>query len=99
MVNSVFALTCGHLRAHQSLRPWVALALLLLSSRHLPAMLMPLALGVVAAFAREPGLLAEIGHISLRFHLPASPLGQLTWSDLVLGTLIVGLANLSLHAR
>ena len=46
------------------------LALLLLARRRYPAMLILLAYGVVVALIQKPALLADLSHISIRFHLP-----------------------------
>ena len=69
----------------------VVMVLLLLTSQRFPAMLMLLLLGVATALARDPGLLDELGRISLRFRLPTTPLGQMTWTDLLVGAFVLGL--------
>lgn len=69
----------------------VVLVLLLLSSQRFPAMLMLLLLGVAVALVREPGLLAELSGISLRFRLPTPPVGQISWNDLLVGAFVLGL--------
>jgi len=68
----------------------------LLSRERIPAMLVLLGLGVAVAIAREPGLLAEIGRMSLRFRLPEFALAKLGWNDLLLGIFVLGLPQVAL---
>lgn len=77
-------------------QPWVAvvaagMTFILLSQEKVPAMLLLLAFGMGVAFLGNPTLWQEIGQISARFRLPEFSLGRITWSDLVAGTLILGL--------
>lgn len=69
----------------------VVLAFLFLTSTRLPAMLLLLALGIVVSVYQTPALLAELGRVSLHLRLPEFTLGKISWSDLVLGTLILGI--------
>jgi MFS superfamily sulfate permease-like transporter len=72
------------------------LTFFLLSRERIPAMLVLLGLGVAVALVREPGLLAEIGRMSLRFRLPEFPLSRIGGSDLLLGTFVLGLPQVAL---
>lgn len=74
----------------------VPLTFLLLARPHVPAMLVLLALGALAAFVREGELLRELGRVSIHFRLPTSGLSQIGWSDLVTGVLVLGLPQLPL---
>jgi hypothetical protein len=72
------------------------LTLLLLSYPRVPAMLALLAVGAGVAVARDPGVLADLGAMSLHFRLPASGLTQIGWTDLAVGVLVLGLPQLPL---
>jgi hypothetical protein len=74
----------------------VALTFVLLSHERIPAMLVLLALGVGAALIREPGLLGELGAVSVRFQLPEFALTKIGWPDLVTGVLVLGLPQAGL---
>ncbi len=77
-------------------QPWVAvvaagMTFFLLSQEKVPAMLLLLAFGMGVAFLGNPGLWQDLGQISARFRFPEFSLGKITWSDLLTGTLILGL--------
>ncbi|MBI4864214.1 MAG: hypothetical protein HY815_28750 [Candidatus Riflebacteria bacterium] len=74
----------------------LVLTFLLLTSQRFPAMLVLLMLGIVSSFALDPGLFGELGRISLRFRLPELALGQISWRDLLLGSLILGIPQVPL---
>ncbi|MDO8672469.1 MAG: putative sulfate/molybdate transporter [Dehalococcoidia bacterium] len=74
----------------------VVLTFMFLSSQRIPAMLVLLALGVVISFVLNPALAAELGQISVRFRLPDFALGQMSWNDLLMGTLILGIPQVPL---
>ena len=67
------------------------LTLLFLSNQRIPAMLLLLALGIAYSFVQDPGLASKLSTVSLHFRLPELTVGKISWSDLVLGTLILGL--------
>jgi len=69
----------------------VMLTLLLLTSRHFPAMLMLLAYGIILAFIQKPGLIGELSDISIRFRWPEFTFGQISWKELLSGFIILGL--------
>lgn len=69
----------------------VVLTFLFMSNQRIPAMLLLLALGIVVSFVQNPGLASELGQISLRFRLPEFALGGISWNDLLIGSLILGL--------
>lgn len=69
----------------------VVLTFLFLTNERIPAMLLLLALGVGYSLVESPALLGQLGGVSLHFRLPEFALGKLNWTDLVLGTLILGL--------
>jgi hypothetical protein len=73
-----------------------ALTLLLLSYPRVPAMLALLAVGAGVAVARDPGVLTDLGAMSLHFRLPTSGLTQIGWTDLAIGILVLGLPQLPL---
>ena len=74
----------------------VALTFVLLSHERIPAMLVLLVLGVGGALIREPGLLGELGAVSVRFQLPEFALTKIGWQDLVTGVLVLGLPQAGL---
>ncbi len=69
----------------------VVLTFLFLTNERIPAMLFLLALGVGYSLVESPALLGQLGGVSLHLRLPELALGKLSWTDLVLGTLILGL--------
>src|SRR4030043_250618 len=69
----------------------IALTLLLLNSRRLPAMLALLGYGVIVVFIQRPELVKELSHLSIRFRLPELTLGQISWKELLSGFVILGL--------
>ncbi|MDI7260749.1 MAG: putative sulfate/molybdate transporter [Thermodesulfobacteriota bacterium] len=69
----------------------IALTLLLLNNRRLPAMLALLGYGIVLAFIQKPELVGEISHLSIRFQLPDLTFGRITWKELLSGFVILGL--------
>jgi hypothetical protein len=74
----------------------VALTFALLSHERIPAMLVLLVLGVGGALIREPGLLGELGAVSVRFQLPEFALTKIGWQDVVTGVLVLGLPQAGL---
>ena len=74
----------------------VGLTFLLLSRGRVPAMLVLLALGVAAALVREPGLLADITGMSVRFRLPDPAQVRIGWDGLLTGVLVLGLPQVAL---
>ncbi len=69
----------------------VVLTFIFLASVRVPAMLLLLAFGIAVSVYQSPTLLSELGRVSLHLRLPELTLGQISWSDLVLGTLILGI--------
>jgi hypothetical protein len=67
------------------------LTFLFLTNKRIPAMLLLLGLGVGYSFVQSPDLARQLAGISLHFRLPELALGKIGWTDLVLGTLILGL--------
>ncbi len=69
----------------------VALTLLLLNNRRLPAMLALLGYGIIVAFIQRPELLGELSHLSIRFRWPELTFGKISWKELLSGFVILGL--------
>jgi MFS superfamily sulfate permease-like transporter len=69
----------------------VALTLLLLNNRRLPAMLALLGYGVILAFIQKPELVGEFSHLSIRFRWPELTFGRISWKELLSGFVILGL--------
>jgi MFS superfamily sulfate permease-like transporter len=70
--------------------------MLLLSSRRIPAMLALLVFGLLCGVLLNPGTLDALATVSMEFRLPAFALSELTWADLVTGTLFLALPQLPL---
>jgi MFS superfamily sulfate permease-like transporter len=69
----------------------VALILLLLNNRRLPAMLALLGYGIILAFIQKPELAGELSRISIRFRWPELTFGQISWEELLSGFIVLGL--------
>ena len=69
----------------------VVITLLFLSNDRIPAMLLLLALGIGYSLLESPTLLGQLGGIALHFRLPEVTIGKVSWTDIVLGSLILGL--------
>lgn len=69
----------------------VALTLLLINSKRLPAMLVLLGYGIFIGFVQKPALLEELSQISIHFRFPALTFARMSWNDLLAGFLILGL--------
>jgi len=69
----------------------VVLTFLFLTNERIPAMLLLLAVGVAYSLLANPALFGQLAGVSLHFRLPELALGRITWTDLVMGTLILGL--------
>ncbi len=69
----------------------VILTLILLNNQRLPAMLALLGYGIVFSFIQKPELIRELFHLSLRFRLPELSFSRISWNDLLVGFLILGL--------
>jgi predicted benzoate:H+ symporter BenE len=69
----------------------VLLTLLLLGNRRVPAMLVLLGYGILVAFIQKPELLGDLSHLSVRFRWPELTLGKISWQDLLVGFVILGL--------
>jgi MFS superfamily sulfate permease-like transporter len=68
-----------------------AMTFFLLSKEKIPAMLLLLAFGMVVALVSNPSLGNELAQISARLRIPEFSLDRITWQDLIVGTLILGL--------
>jgi hypothetical protein len=74
----------------------MVIAFLLLTNKHLPAMLVLLLMGVVASLILNPGLIDELRQVSVQFRLPTLVFGKMTWQDFVLGALVLGIPQVPL---
>jgi MFS superfamily sulfate permease-like transporter len=68
-----------------------AMTFFLLSKEKIPAMLLLLVFGMVVALVSNPSLWNELAQISARLRIPEFSLDRITWQDLIVGTLILGL--------
>jgi len=63
---------------------------LLLRNKRLPAMLVLLCLGITASLVLAPSLIGQLKQVSPQFRLPELVFGKLTWRELLLGALVLG---------
>lgn len=76
--------------------PALAITLLLLSSRRVPAMFVLLALGAAVALAGDPSLAARLAALRPAFHWPSTPLGSLDMQAWIAGIAFIALPQLPL---
>jgi len=74
----------------------LAITFMLLAGRRIPAMFVLLIIGLITTLVRSPELFKELSGIHFDFQLPRFVLGQITWSDFVKGTLILGIPQVPL---
>jgi len=74
----------------------LARALLLLSNRTVPAMLVLLVFGAAAALVAEPSLMHQLAAVRPEFRLPSFALAGVTWPDLVAGVAFLAIPQLPL---
>ncbi|MET1082589.1 MAG: putative sulfate/molybdate transporter, partial [Burkholderiales bacterium] len=74
----------------------VVVTLALLKSRHVPAMLVLLALGIAVTVVQDPQVLGRLAGLEAGFRAPTWTLGSLTWNDVVVGTLFLALPQVPL---
>jgi MFS superfamily sulfate permease-like transporter len=74
----------------------VVVTLLLLSRDRFPAMLVLLGLGVAAALARDPGLLADLAGARPHFQFPQVALGRIDLEEALVGVFVLGLPQVAL---
>jgi MFS superfamily sulfate permease-like transporter len=74
----------------------LALALVLLRNRVVPAMLVLLVFGAAAALLTNPGLAGELARVEPAFRLPSFALGAIAWSDVLAGVAFLAIPQLPL---
>jgi len=74
----------------------MAIAFILLTSKRLPVMFALIVFGVTVALVKDPGLAKELAGIKISFRLPELVIGQVTWTDFIKGTLILGIPQVPL---
>lgn len=74
----------------------LAVTFMLLNNKRVPAMFVLIILGIIAALVKNPGLYGQLSGIHFDFRLPHFTIGQVTWSDFIKGTLILGIAQVPL---
>jgi len=74
----------------------LALTLLLLANRMIPAMFVLLLFGGAAALAGDPGLVGELAQVAPGFRLPSFAFGAITWTDVLAGVVFLALPQLPL---
>jgi MFS superfamily sulfate permease-like transporter len=74
----------------------LALTLLLLVNRHVPAMFVLLLFGAGAALVADPALLDDLAAVQVSLRLPSFALADLGWKDLLVGIVFLALPQLPL---
>ncbi len=74
----------------------LALALLLLTNRAVPAMLVLLVFGALAALLTDTSLAAQLAMVRPEFRLPQFALGAITWTDVLAGVVFLAIPQLPL---
>jgi len=74
----------------------LALTLLLLVNKVVPAMFVLLVFGAAAALAGDPTLAGELSAVQAGFRLPSFALASLTWTDVFAGVVFLALPQLPL---
>jgi MFS superfamily sulfate permease-like transporter len=74
----------------------LALTLLLLQNRFIPAMFVLLLFGAGAALVGNPPLAAELAAVEMSFRLPSFALTGFTWTDVLAGVVFLALPQLPL---
>ena len=74
----------------------LALTLLLLTNRHVPAMLVLLLFGAATAFLTDPSLARDLPAVRPDFRLPAFALSSISWTDVFAGVVFLALPQLPL---
>jgi MFS superfamily sulfate permease-like transporter len=74
----------------------LGLTLYLLSRSRIPAMLVLLLIGMVAAVFEQPAIADSLAMIKPEFHLPDFAWSEMSWSDLWLGAILLALPQLPL---
>lgn len=69
---------------------------LLLTNRKVPAMFLLLIFGAACGLVQDPSLWRKVGGIAFEFHAPRFALADITWHDLLLGTVFLTLPQLPL---
>ena len=70
--------------------------LLLLTNRRVPAMFLLLVFGAVCGVAMDPAMLDQLAGVSVELHLPTFALGNVSWNDLLVGTVFLALPQVPL---
>jgi MFS superfamily sulfate permease-like transporter len=76
--------------------PGLALTLLLLTNRHVPAMFALIVFGAAAAVVGDPDLLHELTTVRIDFRLPSFALTSVTWTDVFVGVVLLALPQVPL---
>jgi hypothetical protein len=71
-------------------------AFLLLSSKHFPAMLALLGIGIISSLVLNPALISQLKQISFQLRLPEMVFNQLDCRDFVIGALVLGIPQVPL---
>lgn len=69
---------------------------ILLKNKTFPAMFVLLMFGIVAGIVMNPSILADLKTVRFDFQLPKYSLGQMTMSDFITGTVLLGITQVPL---
>jgi hypothetical protein len=74
----------------------LAVTLVLLTNRRVPAMFLLLVFGAVCAVATDPKMLDQLAGVSVELRLPSFALATIGWNDLIIGTVFLALPQIPL---
>lgn len=72
------------------------IAFLLLTNKRFPAMLVLLVMGFAVSLILNPGLVNQVKQISVHFQFPSLVFGKVTWQEIGLGALVLGIPQIPL---
>ena len=74
----------------------LAVTLVLLTNRRMPAMFLLLVFGALCAVATDPKMLDQLAGVSVELRLPSFALTTIGWNDLIIGTVFLALPQIPL---
>lgn len=74
----------------------MVITFLLLVNKRFPAIIVLLCFGLATSLILNPGLFDQLKQISVQFRLPELTFGKISWQDMVLGALVLGIPQVPL---
>jgi len=72
----------------------LVITFILLNNKRIPAMFVLIILGIAAGLIRNPAMLNELSNIHVDFRIPQFSLGRITWSEFLMGSLILAIPQI-----